>query len=332
MKLKYKLVVPVIAALTQLLTGCATLKPVSQPKLIFRPDFLNKNRVNTPEIVEQKQLQYRIDHREGQDSDIEKLIEKEFNINLYLPEDYPESKLQSFRKNLVTIKDINADLVTSVAGKDIVVLPLSVIKSKDAYGGIYCGSYIELFSTHRIVVSHEFDHSFCDNSFSKILQKKVESLGYSFSDTVKVYNGQKTKWKNQDGKAAYGHKGIFPKSYASKLNSKGVAIEYSAVLREYVHTAKPFYVENDRDANAYKEIFDFMFEKKKFSQFEHDTAVNLITDIPNYSWHTVEKGETLRDIGAKHNLFWTEVYNANSDQIKDPDKIHPGQRLKIRNN
>tara|TARA_Y100000310_G_C20657910_1_gene803003 strand:+ start:170 stop:1168 length:999 start_codon:yes stop_codon:yes gene_type:complete len=328
----YKLIIPVIAALTQLLTGCATLKPISQPKIIYKHTFLNMNGVNTSEIVEQKYLQYRIDKREGQDSDIEKLIEKEFKINLFLPEDYPEDKLQFFRRNLVTTKDINSDLVASVAGKDIIILPKSVKKGKESYDGAYCGSYIELFSTSVLVISHEFDHAFCDNYFPIILQKKVESLGYSFSDIIKVGSGQKVKWQNKTGKAAYGHNGIFPKSYASKLDPRGVAVEYSAVLREYVHTAKPFYVDNDKDAKAYEEIFEFMFENQKFSEVERSNAIKLIKKVPTYSGHTVEKGETLRDIGVKHNLFWTEVYNANSDQIKDPDKLSPGQELKIRTN
>ena len=48
--------------------------------------------------------------------------------------------------------------------------------------------------------------------------------------------------------------------------------------------------------------------------------------------YTVKPGDTLSKI-AKHLLgdanAYTEIFNANRDQLSDPDKIQPGQRLKI---
>jgi len=45
--------------------------------------------------------------------------------------------------------------------------------------------------------------------------------------------------------------------------------------------------------------------------------------------YTVVAGDNLTKIGEKYGLSWQQVYDANRDIIKDPDKIHPGQELKI---
>ena len=48
--------------------------------------------------------------------------------------------------------------------------------------------------------------------------------------------------------------------------------------------------------------------------------------------YTVKSGDTLSKI-AKETLgdanAYTEIFNANKDQLSDPDKIKPGQVLKI---
>lgn len=45
--------------------------------------------------------------------------------------------------------------------------------------------------------------------------------------------------------------------------------------------------------------------------------------------YTVESGDSLSKIGQKYGMAWKAIYDANRDQIKDPDMIHPGQELKI---
>jgi nucleoid-associated protein YgaU len=45
--------------------------------------------------------------------------------------------------------------------------------------------------------------------------------------------------------------------------------------------------------------------------------------------YTVVAGDNLTKIGEKYGLSWQQVYDANRDIISDPDKIHPGQQLKI---
>jgi len=48
--------------------------------------------------------------------------------------------------------------------------------------------------------------------------------------------------------------------------------------------------------------------------------------------YTVEKGDTLSKI-AKHHYGdankWRKIFDANTDILKDPDRIFPGQVLKI---
>jgi hypothetical protein len=323
-----KLAIPAVAALASLLTSCTTLKS-NQPR------FVQANRLNTPQIAMQKSKQYHFDQEEGQDSYIERLIEQEFNINLYLPWNYPEDELNNLRSNLQTMRDtLSPDLIQMIQGKDIIILPEHLKKKENGYRGLNAGTYIELFNTSPLVLSHELDHSFCDNSFSKELKTKVESLGYSFEDTLVNKNGHdlEVSWKDKNGWEAYKHQGIFPRPYAAKLNSSGLPREYSAVLREHVHSATPFYVTNEKDAKAYKEIFEFMLAKDKFTEIEYCNAVKLVKTkktYPAYAWHTIESGETFPEIAAKYNLPWTEIYDDNRDRVKNPNNLPAGKMLRI---
>jgi len=45
--------------------------------------------------------------------------------------------------------------------------------------------------------------------------------------------------------------------------------------------------------------------------------------------YTVEPGDNLSKIGAKYGVSWKAIFDANRDQISNPDLIHPGQELKI---
>lgn len=49
----------------------------------------------------------------------------------------------------------------------------------------------------------------------------------------------------------------------------------------------------------------------------------------NYEEYTVAKGDSLSKIGEKYGVAWKEIFEANKDQIQDPDLIHPGWKLKI---
>ena|SRR5688572_9818862 len=45
--------------------------------------------------------------------------------------------------------------------------------------------------------------------------------------------------------------------------------------------------------------------------------------------YEVESGDNLSKIGKKYGVSWQEIYEANRDQIKNPDLIQPGWRLRI---
>jgi nucleoid-associated protein YgaU len=45
--------------------------------------------------------------------------------------------------------------------------------------------------------------------------------------------------------------------------------------------------------------------------------------------YEVVSGDSLSKIGQKYGVSWKQIYEANRDQIKNPDLIQPGWRLKI---
>jgi len=45
--------------------------------------------------------------------------------------------------------------------------------------------------------------------------------------------------------------------------------------------------------------------------------------------YTVEAGDNLTKIGQKYGIAWQAIFDANRDILTDPDKIQPGQELKI---
>ena len=45
--------------------------------------------------------------------------------------------------------------------------------------------------------------------------------------------------------------------------------------------------------------------------------------------YTVKSGDTLSKIGQQHGVAWRDIFEANRDQLADPDSISPGQKLRI---
>ncbi|HXF43731.1 MAG TPA: LysM peptidoglycan-binding domain-containing protein [Pyrinomonadaceae bacterium] len=62
-----------------------------------------------------------------------------------------------------------------------------------------------------------------------------------------------------------------------------------------------------------------------------DLILNISTAESSQSVHTytVEPGDNLTKIGKKYGITWKSIWDANRDILKDPDKIYPGQELKI---
>lgn len=67
--------------------------------------------------------------------------------------------------------------------------------------------------------------------------------------------------------------------------------------------------------------------------WENEVQMNLPVKRDDiYGYYTVKSGDNLSKI-AKHvtagGLTYQQIFEANKDQLKDPDKIQPGQRLVI---
>jgi nucleoid-associated protein YgaU len=50
---------------------------------------------------------------------------------------------------------------------------------------------------------------------------------------------------------------------------------------------------------------------------------------PQMEEYEVVSGDSLSKIGQRYGIGWKEIYEANRDQIKNPDLIQPGWKLKI---
>jgi len=56
--------------------------------------------------------------------------------------------------------------------------------------------------------------------------------------------------------------------------------------------------------------------------------------LPKVDTYIVQKGDTLQIISARPEIYgtvkkWVKIYEANKDTLSAPDKIYPGQKLKI---
>ena len=49
----------------------------------------------------------------------------------------------------------------------------------------------------------------------------------------------------------------------------------------------------------------------------------------HFDEYEVVSGDSLSKIGSKHGVNWKDIYEVNKDQIKNPDLIQPGWKLKI---
>ena len=79
-----------------------------------------------------------------------------------------------------------------------------------------------------------------------------------------------------------------------------------------------------------KELWD------KYNQLDPDYRsgdlvlnLNIVGGAAAEEEYTVVSGDSLSKIGQKYGVSWKEIYEANRDQIKNPDLIQPGWKLKI---
>lgn len=61
-----------------------------------------------------------------------------------------------------------------------------------------------------------------------------------------------------------------------------------------------------------------------------DLVLNIDVAGGEEIYYTVQRGDSLSKIAANYDgVTWQQIFEANSDQLKDPDKISPGQKLRI---
>ena len=61
-----------------------------------------------------------------------------------------------------------------------------------------------------------------------------------------------------------------------------------------------------------------------------DVVMNLEVAAGSEVFYTVVAGDSLSKIATKYpGVTWQKIFEANRDQIKNPDLIHPGQKLRI---
>ena len=81
-------------------------------------------------------------------------------------------------------------------------------------------------------------------------------------------------------------------------------------------------------------LFDKKEEKADFSNVQSGSSSTAPEEPVDEraNTYTVKSGDSLSAIAKR--VYgdagkWQQIYEANRDQIKDPDLIHPGQELKI---
>jgi hypothetical protein len=76
-------------------------------------------------------------------------------------------------------------------------------------------------------------------------------------------------------------------------------------------------------------------EEEPFLEEVESVIEGIPEEEPSYTgYHIVKKGECLWWIAEYEDIYndpfmWPLIYNANKDQIKDPDLIYPDQKFKI---
>ena len=91
---------------------------------------------------------------------------------------------------------------------------------------------------------------------------------------------------------------------------------------EDIVTLKLYY---DVNADTEQESTDSGSEEKA----DREGPSPVVKNTTSYLTYTVQAGDTLWKIARKYNCSITEIMAANSDRIKNPNRIHAGRQLKI---
>jgi len=82
--------------------------------------------------------------------------------------------------------------------------------------------------------------------------------------------------------------------------------------------------------NKTKEEIWKLYENADPDMRSGDMVLNVAIDSSAAQTYEVKAGDNLTKIAKNYTgVTWKDIYEANRDQLKDPDKIFPGQVLKI---
>jgi len=82
--------------------------------------------------------------------------------------------------------------------------------------------------------------------------------------------------------------------------------------------------------NKTKEEIWSLYEKADPDMRSGDMVLNVAVDSSAAQTYEVKPGDNLTKIAKNYTgITWKDIYEANRDLLNDPDKIFPGQVLKI---
>lgn len=90
------------------------------------------------------------------------------------------------------------------------------------------------------------------------------------------------------------------------------------------------YVTCTAPTNQVKDQIWDIYEKIDPDMRSADLVLNVSVDQSVAETYEVKSGDNLSKIAKKYSgISWKDIYDANRDKLSDPDKIFPGQVLKI---
>ena len=117
-----------------------------------------------------------------------------------------------------------------------------------------------------------------------------------------------------------------PKTYEGFTYNPAISTSSGTLKKisslEDIVTLKLYY---DVNADTEQESTDSGSEEKA----DRENPSPVVKNTPSYVTYTVQAGDTLWAIARKYNCSITGIVAANSDRIKNPNRIHAGWQLKI---